>query len=226
MSAAQPCVIGEVETPHRFPHNDGLVNAGVSRGAFLTAIGAVAAMRRLGRYGGSSGSESWMLARNTSRRGAGLRSGVSQPSVECRNCIFLLERPGGSGLTPAARTSPQRAARAGTNQGVSMARPPLSAAGTCSASGARRRRPTGFTSLREIADVGKSELLAESAGSAGATGVSVLGVGAAHTIPPVRPQPHRLERLPQQYFTALLAAVSRHAALDGRAARRSRARES
>jgi aminotransferase len=31
----------------------------------------------------------------------------------------------------------------------------------------------------------------------------------------VRPPPHRLERLPQQYFTALLAKVSEHAALDG-----------
>ena len=27
--------------------------------------------------------------------------------------------------------------------------------------------------------------------------------------------PHRLERLPQQYFTALLARVAEHAALDG-----------
>jgi aminotransferase len=31
----------------------------------------------------------------------------------------------------------------------------------------------------------------------------------------VRPAPHRIERLPQQYFTALLAQVSRYAALDG-----------
>ena len=31
----------------------------------------------------------------------------------------------------------------------------------------------------------------------------------------MRPPPHRLERLPQQYFTALLAKVSEHAALDG-----------
>jgi L-glutamine---4-(methylsulfanyl)-2-oxobutanoate aminotransferase len=31
----------------------------------------------------------------------------------------------------------------------------------------------------------------------------------------MRPPPHLLERLPQQYFTALLAEVSRHAALDG-----------
>src|SRR5262245_9590213 len=31
----------------------------------------------------------------------------------------------------------------------------------------------------------------------------------------MRPPPHRIERLPQQYFTALLAEVSRHAALDG-----------
>ena len=31
----------------------------------------------------------------------------------------------------------------------------------------------------------------------------------------VRPAPDRVERLPQQYFTALLAEVSRHAALDG-----------
>jgi aminotransferase len=31
----------------------------------------------------------------------------------------------------------------------------------------------------------------------------------------VRPPPHRLDRLPQQYFTALLAKVSEHAALDG-----------
>ncbi len=31
----------------------------------------------------------------------------------------------------------------------------------------------------------------------------------------MRPRPHRLDRLPQQYFTALLAEVSRHAALDG-----------
>src|SRR2546429_9694590 len=31
----------------------------------------------------------------------------------------------------------------------------------------------------------------------------------------VRPRPHRLERLPQQYFTALLARVSEHAALEG-----------
>jgi aminotransferase len=31
----------------------------------------------------------------------------------------------------------------------------------------------------------------------------------------MRSGPHRLERLPQQYFTALLAEVSRHAALDG-----------
>jgi aminotransferase len=31
----------------------------------------------------------------------------------------------------------------------------------------------------------------------------------------VRPPPNRLERLPQQYFTALLAKVSEHAALDG-----------
>jgi aminotransferase len=31
----------------------------------------------------------------------------------------------------------------------------------------------------------------------------------------VRPPPHRLGRLPQQYFTALLAKVSEHAALDG-----------
>src|SRR5262245_64695061 len=31
----------------------------------------------------------------------------------------------------------------------------------------------------------------------------------------MRPPPHRLERLPQQYFTALLAEVSRHAAMDG-----------
>src|SRR5688572_16577205 len=32
---------------------------------------------------------------------------------------------------------------------------------------------------------------------------------------PVRPPPHRLERLPQQYFTALLARVAEHAALEG-----------
>ena len=32
---------------------------------------------------------------------------------------------------------------------------------------------------------------------------------------PMRPAPHRLERLPQQYFTALLARVSAAAALDG-----------
>ena len=32
---------------------------------------------------------------------------------------------------------------------------------------------------------------------------------------PVRPRPHRLERLPQQYFTALLARVAEHAALEG-----------
>jgi len=31
----------------------------------------------------------------------------------------------------------------------------------------------------------------------------------------VRQRPHRLERLPQQYFTALLARVAEHAALDG-----------
>jgi L-glutamine---4-(methylsulfanyl)-2-oxobutanoate aminotransferase len=31
----------------------------------------------------------------------------------------------------------------------------------------------------------------------------------------VRPAPHRVERLPQQYFTALLAQVAEHAALDG-----------
>ena len=31
----------------------------------------------------------------------------------------------------------------------------------------------------------------------------------------MRPPPHRLDRLPQQYFTALLAKVSEHAALDG-----------
>src|SRR5262245_6905078 len=31
----------------------------------------------------------------------------------------------------------------------------------------------------------------------------------------MRPPPHRLERLPQQYFTALLAEVARHAALEG-----------
>src|SRR6266511_382171 len=31
----------------------------------------------------------------------------------------------------------------------------------------------------------------------------------------VRPAPHRVERLPQQYFTALLAEVARHAALGG-----------
>jgi hypothetical protein len=31
----------------------------------------------------------------------------------------------------------------------------------------------------------------------------------------MRPRPHRIERLPQQYFTALLAQVSKHAALDG-----------
>ncbi|MEK6275849.1 MAG: aminotransferase class I/II-fold pyridoxal phosphate-dependent enzyme [Actinomycetota bacterium] len=31
----------------------------------------------------------------------------------------------------------------------------------------------------------------------------------------MRPRPHRLERLPQQYFTALLARVSEHAALGG-----------
>lgn len=31
----------------------------------------------------------------------------------------------------------------------------------------------------------------------------------------VRPAPHRLDRLPQQYFTALLARVAEHAALDG-----------
>jgi L-glutamine---4-(methylsulfanyl)-2-oxobutanoate aminotransferase len=31
----------------------------------------------------------------------------------------------------------------------------------------------------------------------------------------MRPPPHRLERLPQQYFTALLARVSEHAALEG-----------
>ena len=31
----------------------------------------------------------------------------------------------------------------------------------------------------------------------------------------MRARPHRLDRLPQQYFTALLAEVSRHAALDG-----------
>jgi aminotransferase len=31
----------------------------------------------------------------------------------------------------------------------------------------------------------------------------------------VRPRPDRLERLPQQYFTALLAQVARHAALEG-----------
>jgi aminotransferase len=31
----------------------------------------------------------------------------------------------------------------------------------------------------------------------------------------MRPPPHLLERLPQQYFTALLAEVSRHTALDG-----------
>jgi L-glutamine---4-(methylsulfanyl)-2-oxobutanoate aminotransferase len=31
----------------------------------------------------------------------------------------------------------------------------------------------------------------------------------------MRPPPHLLERLPQQYFSALLAEVSRHAALDG-----------
>src|SRR6478672_8610357 len=31
----------------------------------------------------------------------------------------------------------------------------------------------------------------------------------------MRPRPHRLDRLPQQYFTALLAEVSRHAALEG-----------
>jgi L-glutamine---4-(methylsulfanyl)-2-oxobutanoate aminotransferase len=31
----------------------------------------------------------------------------------------------------------------------------------------------------------------------------------------VRPRPHRLERLPQQYFTALLARVAEHAALEG-----------
>jgi aminotransferase len=31
----------------------------------------------------------------------------------------------------------------------------------------------------------------------------------------MRPQPHRIQRLPQQYFTALLARVSEHAALDG-----------
>ncbi|MEP6910026.1 MAG: aminotransferase class I/II-fold pyridoxal phosphate-dependent enzyme [Actinomycetota bacterium] len=33
----------------------------------------------------------------------------------------------------------------------------------------------------------------------------------------MRSRPHRLERLPQQYFTALLAQVSRYAALDGEA---------
>jgi len=31
----------------------------------------------------------------------------------------------------------------------------------------------------------------------------------------MRPAPHRVERLPQQYFTALLAEVARHAALEG-----------
>src|SRR5215204_927504 len=31
----------------------------------------------------------------------------------------------------------------------------------------------------------------------------------------MRPAPDRVERLPQQYFTALLAEVSRHAALEG-----------
>src|SRR5437667_12547072 len=32
---------------------------------------------------------------------------------------------------------------------------------------------------------------------------------------PVRPRPHALERLPQQYFTMLLARVAEHAALEG-----------
>src|SRR5262245_13566510 len=31
----------------------------------------------------------------------------------------------------------------------------------------------------------------------------------------MRPPPDRVERLPQQYFTALLAEVSRHAAMEG-----------
>ena len=31
----------------------------------------------------------------------------------------------------------------------------------------------------------------------------------------VRPRPHRLERLPEQYFTNLLALVAEHAALEG-----------
>jgi aminotransferase len=36
-----------------------------------------------------------------------------------------------------------------------------------------------------------------------------------NTIRAVRPAPHRVERLPQQYFTALLAQVAWHAALEG-----------
>jgi aminotransferase len=36
-----------------------------------------------------------------------------------------------------------------------------------------------------------------------------------NTIRAVRPAPHRVERLPQQYFTALLAQVAMHAALEG-----------
>jgi hypothetical protein len=31
----------------------------------------------------------------------------------------------------------------------------------------------------------------------------------------MRPAPHRIERLPQQYFSALLAQLSHYAALDG-----------
>jgi hypothetical protein len=48
---------------------------------------------------------------------------------------------------------------------------------------------------------------------------------AASYEPTVHPRPHRIDWFPQEYFTALLAEVSRHAAHEGRAARRPWARE-